>query len=345
MDEKPQQADAAKRMMQMLWPSALAAQAIYAAARLSVADMLADGPLSAETIATQANADADAVRRLLRALASFGVFCQTDDGRFGQTPLSETLRSGSPARAWAIMLGSPFVWRPWGQLYGGVVTGECAFERVFATSFDEYMEAHPDESEAYNVAMDINASMAVSAVVAAYDFSKFRTIVDVGGGRGALLAGILDANPSARGVLFDLPDVVADKEKLRINRLGGRCVVEGGDYFDHVPGGDALVLKSIIHGLSDEQADRVLRNCRDALNSGGRLLLIENVFDPAQKRDPQRAMMDLMLFTLTVGKERTKEQFEAVLSAVGFELLSINVTERGNAVIEATPRSPANDAR
>ena len=338
MEERTEKADAATRMLEMIWPGPLAAQAIYAAARLGLADILADGPHSAEDIASTAKADAPSVRRLLRALATLEIFHQEDDGRFSQTPRSETLRSGTQVFTWAIMLGSPFVWRPWGQLYDGVVTGRCAFDEVFAMPFDEYMAVHPDEAEAYNAAMNTNASMALSPVVAAYDFSKFETIVDVGGGRGALLAGILEVNPGARGVLFDLPGVVADPEKLQVTRLGARCAVEGGNFFEYVPAGDALVLKSIIHGLSDEQAVRILYNCHEALNPGGRLILVETVLQPIQEPNPQKALMDLMMFTLTTGHERTAEQFEVLLREARFELLQIIPTERGNSVIEAAPQ-------
>jgi len=263
------------------------------------------------------------------------VFREDDDGRFCQTPMSDSLRSGAYVRPWAIMLGSPFVWRPWGQLYDGVMTGQCAFDDVFATTFGEYMAAHPDEAEAYNAAMDMNASTAVSAVVAAYDFSAFDTIVDIGGGRGALLAGILEANPETCGVLFDLPGVVADTEKLQVTRLGARCKIEGGDFFDHVPAGDALVLKSIVHGLSDGQARQLLANCGKSLYRGGKIILVENVLGHSQDVKPQNALMDLMMFTLTRGQERTADEFDRLLQEAGFELLRIIPTERGNSVIEA----------
>ena len=338
MSEKTGPSDAAARMMQSLWPGALAAQAIHAAARLGIADLLVDGPRSAEALAAGAGADASAVRRLLRALTSLDIFREEADGRFGQTALSETLRSGSHVRPWAIMLGSPFVWRPWGELYDGVMHGTCAFDTVFATPFAEYMAAHPDEADVFDAAMDANASVASSAVVEAYDFSKFKTIVDVGGGRGALLAGILEAHPEARGVLFDLPGVVANAQALRVTRLGARCTVEGGDFFERVPAGDALVLKSIIHSLSDEQAHRVLSHCHAAIHPGGRLILVETGLERGEQTDPRKAMMDLMMFTLTAGHERTAEQFEVLLGEAGFELLQIIATKRGNRVIEAAPR-------
>lgn len=325
-------------MMQLLWPGALAAQAIHAAARLGAADRLADGPRSPAEIAAGSQADAPSVRRLLRALASLGIFREDDDGRFSQTPLSETLRADSYVRPWAIMLGSAFVWQPWGRLYDSVRTGTCAFDDVFATPFHEYMATHPDEAEAYNTAMNANASMALSAVVAAYDFARYETIVDVGGGRGALLAGILDANPAVHGVLFDLPNVVAEREKLQVAHLDRRCVVEGGDFFEHVPKGDALVLKSIVHGLSNEQAVQVLRNCHRSIHPGGRLILVETVLESGGPPNPRKAMMDLMMFALTAGHERTAEQFHDVLSEANFEVAQVVPTDRGNSIIEAMPR-------
>lgn len=339
MAAKPEHVDTTARMMQMIWPGAFAAQAIYAAARLGIADFLENGPHSAERIAETTSADASSVRRLLRALSSLEIFREDDDGRFHQTPLSANLCSGSHVREWAIMLGSPFVWQPWGSLYDGIRTGKCAFDEVFATPFDDYMTAHPEEAEAYNAAMNAGAFMAMSAIAKAYDFSGFKIIVDVGGGRGALLAGILEANPKASGVLFDMPAVVAELEKLQVMRLGARCSVEGGDFFDRVPAGDALVLKSIIHSLSDEQAGRVLRNCRDALHPNGKLILVETLLEPTQERNPQKALMDLMMFVLTRGHERTAEQFQALLRKTGFDVLQIISTERGNSIIEAAHRS------
>lgn len=330
-------ADPAARIMQLLWPGAFAAQAVYAAARLGVADLLAERPRSAEDIAAAAGANARFTRRLLRALVSLEMFREADDGRFHNTPLSETLTRDTPARAWAMMLGAPFVWRPWGQLYDAVMSGACAFDDVFATPFAEYMAARPDEADAYNTAMDVNASMAAPAVVAAYDFSAFETVVDVGGGRGALLAAILNAHPQARGVLFDLPEVVADRDKLRIARFGARCVVEGGDFFVRVPNGDALVCKSILHGLSDSQAGQVLNNFRNAIRPEGRLILVETVLDPAGTPNPQTALMDLMMLTLTNGHERTAEQFKTLLFAAGFHLTRMLSTDRGHCIVEAAP--------
>lgn len=339
MTEHAEQADAATRMMELIWPGAFAAQAVYAAARLGAADLLVDGPRSAEDIADAAGADAPSVRRLLRALVSLDIFREEEDGRFSQTPLSETLRKDMHVGPWAIMLGSPFVWLPWGRLYDGVMTGTCAFHQVFATPFDEYMAAHPEEAEAYDTAMNTGASRASSAVVAAYDFSGFKNVVDVGGGRGALLAAILEACPGTRGVLFDLPGVLADPEKLQVSRLGGRCAVESGDFFERVPAGDALVLKSILHAFGDQQASLVLHNCHQALDPGGRLILIETVLRPIKEPSPQKALMDLMMFTLTTGHERTAREFEALLRDARFDVLRIISTDRGNSIIEAAPRS------
>jgi len=325
-------------MMELIWPGPLVAQAIHVAARLGLADLLADGPRSADEIASAIGAHAPSLRRLLRAMASVAIFNKDDDGRFSRTPLSDALRSGAPMRDWAIMLGSPFVWRPWGRLHEVVMTGDCAFDAEFGVVFHEYMARHPDEAEAYNAAMNAGSTAAASDIAAAYDFSKFRTIVDVGGGRGALLAGILDENPAARGVLFDLPEVLHDPERLQITRLGTRCGVEKGDFFEGVPAGDALLLKSILHALDDAQAGRLLHNCHQALDPNGRLILVETVLEPADEPQPHKAMMDLMMLSLTAGHERTAQQFETLLSAARFELLSIVSTQRGHSIIEAAPR-------
>ncbi|MCA9309923.1 MAG: hypothetical protein KDA21_01885 [Phycisphaerales bacterium] len=329
------------RLMQLIWPGALAAQAVHAAARLGIADILHPGPRTADDIARRAHADPGAMRRLLHALTSLDLVHHDGNDQFRTTPLGDTLRTGSPLRAWALMLGSPFTWQPWGRLVHTVRTGTCAFDDCFGMSFPEYMATHPEEADAFDAAMDVNASVAIPGILAACDFSRFHTIVDVGGGRGSLLAGILDAHPGARGILFDLPAVVADHTRLRITHLGERCTTKAGDYFDHVPAGDALLLKNILHGLSDQQAGEVLQHCRTAIRPRGRLILVETILDPQVTARPEQALMDLMMLTLTNGHERTADEFEALLAAADFTLLHVTPTERGHSVLEAAPRATA----
>jgi hypothetical protein len=185
--------------------------------------------------------------------------------------------------------------------------------------------------------MNAGSEMQVSAVTAVYDFTPFEIIADIGGGRGALLEGILDSAPHTRGVLFDFPSVVAKADSLRSGPFAKRCDIVGGDMFNDVPPADAYVLKNIIHGFADTDAVRVLKNCRQSIRSDGRLLLIELVLDPEASPDPGKALMDMMMLALVPGRERSEPEFGDILSDAGFELLRVIPTERGNSVIEAKP--------
>jgi len=232
-----------------------ATQAIYVAARLGIADLVAETPKTADEIADATKAHAPSLIRLLLMLSSIGIFTEDAAGRFRVTPLGELLRRDHPQsqRGMAIMYGSEFFWRPWGELYDAVTTGTSAFEQVYGVSLFNYLSTHPEAATIFNDAMTSVSSRDISTILAAYDFSRFERIVDVGGGHGALLEAILLANPKVRGVLADQPAVVANMPALPTRAIADRCEIAGVDFFTSVPqGADAYIMKYIIHDWDDQ---------------------------------------------------------------------------------------------
>jgi hypothetical protein len=232
----------------------MTSQAIAVAAKLGIADLVKEEPRTAEELANATKAHTASLNRLLRMLTSVGVFAEDGDGRFRQTPLSEFLRDDNPrsVRGMAIC-GSELWWRPWGDLHETVMTGKPAFHRIHGESPFEYLAKRPGDAAIFDAAMTSRSSIDLPAVLAAYDFSRFKRIVDVGGGHGALLHGILSVNPKLRGILADQPAVVAGAATLRSGSVADRCEVVGADFFVSVPeGADAYVMKRIIHDWSDE---------------------------------------------------------------------------------------------
>jgi hypothetical protein len=232
----------------------MVSQAIHVAAKLGIPDVLRDRPMRSSEIAAVIAAHEPSLRRLLRALTSVGLLVEDEEGQFAATPTGALLQSDHPRsmRAMAIVLGSPYVWRPWGRLDTSIATGQPAFDQVFGEPFFEYLAHAPEDAEAFNVyGTSVNRGI-LPSILAAYDFSGLTKIVDVGGGQGALLQGILERYPTATGVLFDLPAVVAGAHDIRESAVAGRCDTIGGDMFQVVPaGGDAYLLKAILHDWDD----------------------------------------------------------------------------------------------
>lgn len=323
------------RMMTGYW----VAQDVSVAARLGIADHLRDGPLPVADLATATGTHARSLHRLLRALASAGVFAETGDGAFGLTPAAEFLRSDAPdsMRSLAIMYGGE-QYRAWADLFASVRTGEPVFEQVFGAAYFPYLAAHPEADRTFNEAMTGWSAQVDRALVAAYDFSPFGTVIDVGGGHGRMLAAILAAYPTVRGVLFDQPRVVAGAEsQLAAAGVAARCELVGGDFFESVPaGGDAYVLAQILHDWDDGRSARILANCRRAIAPNGRLLLVELVIAPGNAPD-FGTFLDLHMMTLLGGRERTAEEYAALLAAAGFELGRVVPTGAGASIVEAVP--------
>ena len=318
-------------------------QAIHVAATLGVADLLADGPRTSDELAVATNAHAGSLYRLLRALSSVGVFYEDDGRRFSLTPMGALLRSDVPGslRGWAMHVGRPYFQEAWGHLEHSVRTGDNAFQHVHGTDVWAYRAERPDESAIFDLAMESLTGAANRALLDAYDFGRFASVVDVGGGNGALLAALLGEFPAMRGVLLDQPHVVANAAAV-LERAGvaDRCEIVGGSFFDEVPaGGDAYTLKSIIHDYGDDRAVTILRICRRAMAADAALLLIERIVGPPNE-DPRAKFSDLNMLVAPAGRERTLQEWDALVTLAGFRLTTATPSTSGLAVIEAAPATP-----
>jgi hypothetical protein len=319
-------------------------RAIWVAAKLGIADLLVDGPRHYGDLAKATDMHAPSLNRVLRLLASAGIFVEQEFGHFALTPIGGCLRTGVPGsmRA-AVLLFGGRTQDTWRELLHSVQTGEPAFPRVWGMDPFTHMEQHPEEAAVFDEAMADWTKHVAIATAAAYDFSPFRTIVDVGGGNGVLLAGILKANPGLRGVLFDRPHVV-ERGRARLAALGvaDRCTVVGGDFFQEVPrGGDAYLLKHVIHDWNDERAGEILASCHRAMRSEARLLIIEGVYPPRiDQSDASRgsAANDVNMLVCTGGRQRSEREFRSLYAAAGFELTRIVLTEMPTSVIEGRRR-------
>lgn len=315
-------------------------QALHAAAVLGVADQLKDRARSADELAKAIGTHPRSLYRLLRALAAAGVLHEDEERRFALTELGEPLRSDHPrsVAAWATLIGRPYQWQSWGQLLHGVRTGRNAFFDLHGTDVWTWRAWYREESAVFDRAMTATTRISNAAILAAYDFSSFERIVDVGGGHGAFLSAILEAHPKARGVLFDQPHVVAGAEPLlRDAGVRDRCEITGGNLFDAVPrGGDAYTLRGMLCDYDDAVGTDVLRICRRAMAPSARLLIIDRVAEPPNAGLPGK-LFDLYMFVMTTGEVRTREEFEELLEKSGFRLLHITRTQSAHCVIEAAP--------
>jgi hypothetical protein len=315
-------------------------QIVYTMAKLAIPDLLAEGPQGVDKLAKATETNAPSLYRLMRAVASLGLVRERPDGLFETTDLGRCLATGAPGnlRARAILNGDE--WYPaWGGLLDSVRTGETAFDRVIGRPLFEHLACNPRTAAVFNDTMAGSTESAARAVASVYDFSQCTTVVDVGGGTGAFLAGLLEANPHMRGILFDLPSVIPDAEGLLASAgVTERCEVVAGDCFEAVPaGGDAYILSWVIHDWDDEQSITILKNCRQAMADHARLLLIEQVIPPGN--DPSLSKLyDLHMLVLTGGRERTENEYQALLAAADLELARVIQTDVPRSVIEALPR-------
>ncbi|HSE32048.1 MAG TPA: methyltransferase [Pyrinomonadaceae bacterium] len=317
----------------------LNAQAVYVAAKLGVADSLATGPKSVDQLAKEVGADESALYRVLRALASIGVFAEDGDRTFRLTPTAELLRSdvAGSLRDVAIFMGEDWHWSVWGQTLYSVKTGEAAWNRVHGKTVFPYFETNAEAAEIFDRAMSSFSTLAIQAVVNAYDFSSLNVLVDVAGGQGRLLTGILAAAPDLRGVLFDLPHVITRaKESRELQKIiGSRIDLKAGDFFQSVPvGADGYILKHIIHDWKDDEAIRILTNIRKAISTYGRVLLIEAVVSEGNEPDFAK-ILDIEMLVSPGGKERTATEYANLFRQSGLKLSRIIPTRSPYSVIEA----------
>jgi hypothetical protein len=315
-------------------------QALYVAVVLRISDHLAAGPRETSWLAEQAQCDPPSLYRLLRALATVGVYEELPDGRFGLTSQGEALRRdvpGSMAPWVEFMAGSSSHRAAWDGLLGSIRTGENAFKTVHGVSAWDYRAAHPEDNATFDGAMTSISQVVAGHVLDLYDFGGFAKIVDVAGGRGALLGAILARYPASRGVLADQPHVIAGaQDVLRALGVEDRCEVVAVDFFQGVPeGGDAYVLKSIVHDWEDPEAIAILRNVRRAMGPTSVLLIVERLLGEPGDPGLVAAFSDLNMLVGPGGRERTEAEFEALLAAVGLRRSRTVVTPTGFVVLEA----------
>lgn len=313
------------------------AQGVTAAAQLGVADALAGGPLRPEELARRVEANPDTLDRLMRALVGEGVFRRTRDGRYALNPLGDTLRTDAPVSiaGMAKFVGSPQHREHWSHLADAVRTGEAVIPRLRGKGAFDYMGSEPELGAIFNDAMTSVSELAIAPVVAAYDFSRFGTIADVGGGHGRLLAAILQATPQSRGVLYDLPQVV-DGAPAMLGKYGtaDRVRVIPGSFFDSVPAGaDAYVMKNIIHDWPDAEALSILRNVRAAATPGTTLLLIEGVI-PDHDREFLGKWTDMEMLIGIAARERTEDDYRKLYQEAGFRLTRVVETASPFSLVE-----------
>lgn len=314
-------------------------KAISVAAELGVPDALADGTKSAAAIARKISGSEDGVYRLLRALEGAGLVVERPHRRFRLTPLGSLLRRNGPQTLGGIaeFMGHNSTWLPWGELAYSVRTGAPAFDHVFGMPVFQYLARNAEAGTIFNSAMTSLSTWESAAVVAAYDFSRMGTLVDVAGGHGQLISTILKANRKMRGILFDLPHVVAGAETV-LRRLGvaSRCRTVSGDFFAALPeGGDAYVMKHIVHDWDDERAVRILGNCHRAMRPGGRVLILDTVIG-SRNSGRYGKLLDLEMLVLTPhGRERTEAEFKALLKKAGLKIRRIVPTSIYLSIVEA----------
>ena len=312
-------------------------QAVYVAAKLGIADLLRDGPRTSAALATACQAHPDALYRLLRTLASRGVFTELDARTFALTPMAEWLRTDHPGslRPLALMYGEEH-YQAWGNVLSSIQTGEPAFEQHFGVSYFQYLADHPESAATFDAAMTGYAAQVARGVVDAYTFSGSSLVVDVGGGQGTLLAAILAANPHLRGILFDLPPVIASAAPLReAAGVGDRWQTIAGDFFEAVPrGGDVYIVAHILHDWDDERGRTILQNCRAAMARTGRILIVDMVLPPGNAPSDSK-LADLHMLVLFRGRERTEAEFRDLLASADLTLTRVIATTSGPSIVEA----------
>ena len=324
------------RLFRGFWVS----RAIYVAAELGIADHLAGGSLTAAQLAPAVGADAVSLHRLLRLLASEGVFAESESGRFELTPMAEMLRRdvGGPLRLQVLFLGRDATWQATGGLLHAVRTGGTAFDQVHGVDFFGYNRRHPADADLFDQLMAAQTAPAGRAVAKVYDFSQFQSITDVAGGRGALAIEILNAHTHLRGVVFDQPEVAEGaRTAIAAAGLAARCQAVGGDMFAEVPAGtDAHLLKYVLHDWDDERCVAILRACRRALPANGRLLVVEQVL-PSGNAPSFAKTQDVNMLVNFGGRERTLVEYQALFEAAGFRVSNTIPVLAELHTIEGTP--------
>lgn len=315
-------------------------QAIYVAAKLGIADVLGDGPLTAEEIAKRVDAHPDTTYRLLRMLSGYSVFAEQADGRFELTPMADALRDNVPdsMRGIAVLMGHHYLWEDWGHLLDSVRSGEASLPQVRGMSGYDFLMSNPDYAAVFFQGMGSISGTETDPILEAYDFSQFDKIVDVGGGRGTLLAGALKRAPKAQGILFDAPYSTADAPPI-FEQAGvtDRATIENGSFFEAMPeGASAYMLKHILHDFPEAECLAILKNIRGSIAPNGKLLVMEYVLSGNNERHIGN-IIDLWLLLLLGAKERTRQQYTELFAKAGFKLTDVVPTTSPVSIVEAIP--------
>lgn len=326
-------------LMQMLDGHYLS-QAIYVAAKLGIADLLKDTAKSNDELAQVTQVNPQFLYRILRALASVGIFAEVGDCYFELTPLAKYLQSDVPGsmRLPAILVGEEWHWQAWGNMFNAVKNGTSAFEYKFGTKISDYFTQNPEQGKVFFEAMTQYSTIINNAILEAYDFSSFSKLVDVGGGLGILLADILKANPAMTGILFELPPV-AERAKqgdhFQTQELAGRYEIVGGDFLETVPsGGDVYILKQIIHNLSNDNAIKLLQNCYHAMPTNAKLLVIDPIIPPNNEPSFSK-LLDLQMMVTHGAQVHTANEFHNLITKAGFQINNIIPTKSPCCIIES----------
>lgn len=319
----------------------MVSRSIAVAAQLGIADLLTDGPKTADEMAQKIDAHPRSLYRLLRALAGAGIFAEAADGRFSLTAIGELLRSDAPEslRGFVATLADEVNFEVWADIPYSIQTGEPVVPHKFGMPWFEWLGQHPIKAAEFNDAMTSFSAGAMAAVLQAYDFSGIGKLVDVGGGHGLLLASVLSKYPNMKGVLYDAPAVVAGaRELLKEHGVADRCEAIGGNFLENVPaGGDAYILKHIIHDWNDEECLKILHHCRAGMSAGGKVLIVEMVI-PERNVPAVSKFLDLQMLVFLTGCERTEKEYRALLDAAGFELTRIVPTQSTYSVVEGVKK-------
>ncbi len=308
---------------------------IYVAAELGLADMLVNGPKSIEELAQESRSHAPSLYRIMRALASVGIFFEREDKRFELTPMADCLKSGA-LRSAAIMFNADWSDKAWGYLMDSVKSGDTAFEKAYGMPVSDWLEKNPRAANIFNEANAVKAASSHRAIVDVYAFSGITTLTDVGGGLGTLMAEILIANPLMKGVVADIPSVIQMARKTIQSRgLEDRCKTVECDFFKEIPAGsNGYLLSHILHDWSADQCQIILKNCHKAMKPGSKLLVVEMIVPPGNEPSISK-LLDLEMLVTTGGCERTEKEFKTLLESSGFELSRMIATKESIWVIEA----------
>jgi len=318
--------------------SYMISQALYVVAKLGIADLLADGPKSADEIAAVVDCHPPSVYRVLRSVAAVGVFAEGEDGRFELTPMGDLLKSDTEGslQGWTVIRGEPFVWRPWGEILHSVKTGRSAFGHVFEKPAFDYLGENQDDARLFDNAMRSISHGKFEALAEAYDFSGVKTLVDVGGGNGGMMTAILKANTHLKGTIAELPHVVDHAtERMEEAGLTERCECVPVDMFESVPASDAYIMGNVIHDWDDERSITILSNCRKAMRDDGRVLLVEMVLTPGNEFHLGKLVDIEMLVMTDGGLERTEAGYQKLFESAGLRLHAVHETPTPWSIVEA----------